>query len=659
MRRTPGVISRDLAALAGFGAVALPGVLPLPVLVIFPVALLLSLLDIRPLAGRRTASVLVLLVIALGLVAAVATATLDLVIAAVSFATLVTCHRMLAEPTPQASRQVLLSGMLLVSGGAALTGEVLFAVLLVAFFLCAAWSMAWLVLAADEASVDPAERRAISRQLILGSLATLVMGLAFFVVFPRLSWNLANRRAPPGLGGVTGMAETVRLGGGGDIKTSARVAFRVALIPDPDSERIEAYWVGRHFDLFDGSEWRSTGTPARAASAVGLHRASKRSVTQVSQDFEMTSAYGSRTLVALDTPTFFARARSLSVSGTQPMPLIHVPGDQVFGAIDANAMNYTATSDQLGNIDRTPPDETGGLALPALDPRIAPLADELAGGAKQPAEIARRLERELKRRYAYTLELPGAVNDPLGDFLFTRRAGHCEDFATALAIMLRVEKVPSRVVTGFFGGERAGGRYVVRSGDAHAWTEAFVDGAWVRLDATPDLGRAASSSAWAAALTSAWERLEAWWRTRVMDYSFQDQVSFARQLVRPPQVATPTPDSGASSPLSTRVPVSTVALVVAAVVLVGFLLQRLRRRAPHPASSFLEDLEARLKARGVTAVATMPLEELSASLVREGHPLAPAVARATRRYLEARFTNSSLDARERRALLAPLETSIG
>jgi protein-glutamine gamma-glutamyltransferase len=657
--RTPGVISRDLAAFAGFGAVALPGVLPLPVLVFFPIALGLSLFDIRPLAGRRTVSVLVLLVLALGLFGAVATSLLDLVIAAVSFATLVTCHRMLAEPTPQASRQVLLSGLLLVSGGAALTGEVLFAVLLVAYFLCATWSMAWLVLAADEASVDPAERRAISRQLIVGSVATLVMGLAFFVAFPRLSWNLANRRAPPGLGGVTGMSETVRLGGGGDIKTSARVAFRVALLPDPGSDRIEAYWVGRHFDLFDGAEWRSTGIPATPASAVGLHRASQRSGTPVSQEFETTAGYGSRTLVALDTPTFFARARSLSVSGTQPMPLIHVPGDQVFGAIDANAMNYTATSDELGRVDRTPPNEVDALAVPAIDPRIAPLAKEFTGGATKPTEIALKLERELKRRYAYTLELPGAVSDPLGDFLFNRRAGHCEDFATALAIMLRVEKVPSRVVTGFFGGERAGGRYVVRSGDAHAWTEAFIDGAWMRLDATPELGRAASSNAWVAALTGAWERLEAWWRTRVMDYSFQDQISFARQLVRPAQVTAPTPETGAWSPLNTRVPFGAVALVCVGVGLLVFLLQRGRRRAPHPASSFLEELEGRLKARGVTAVTTVPLEELSASLLREGHPLAPAVARATRRYLEARFTNRPLDVRERRALLAPLETSNG
>ena len=145
-----------------------------------------------------------------------------------------------------------------------------------------------------------------------------------------------------------------------------------------------------------------------------------------------------------------------------------------------------------------------------------------------------------------------------------------------------------------------------------------------------------------------------------MDYSFQDQLSLARQLVRLPQVAPPAPDNTSSSPLNTRVPLSSALLVVSVIALIGLLvLRRAGRRPPHPASRFLDELETRLKARGVAAVATMPLEELSATLIREGHPLGPAVSRACRRYLEARFTNSRLDAAERRALLAPLETSNG
>lgn len=652
MRRAPGLISRDLAAAAAFGSVALSGVLPLPVLIVFPVTLVLSLAGVRPLAGRRTIAVFTLLVTGALLFGAVLVSTLDLVIAAVSFATLVTCHRMLADPTPQASRQVLLSGLLLVSGGAALTGEVLFAVLLVAFFVAASWSLAWLVLAADHEEVDVDERRAISRQLIAGSAATLLMGLTFFVVFPRLSWNFATRRMSPGLGGVTGMTDTVKLGGGGDIKTSARVVFRVGLLPDPQKDRLDAYFVGRHLDAFDGTEWTSTAELAAPAARVGLHRETPRRNT-LTQDYETTPAYGSRTLVALDTPTGFGRLRGMSVSGAQPMQLLHARGDQVLGALEANAVTYAASSEPVPGTDRDRPSETSTSLPPTLDPRIGPLADELSRGAQGSEAIARTLERELKRRYAYTLELPGEVPDPLADFLFDRKAGHCEDFATALAVMLRLEGIPSRITTGFFGGERSGARYVVRAGDAHAWAEAYVDGAWIRLDATPDIGRSLASSPLLQLVTALWERLEEWWRARVLDYSFSDQLQLARSLARPPQAAVDAERHSQRPPLS-RTSVLVGAGLVALVALL-ILRRRLTRRPTHPASAFLDEIEARLRLHAIDVDAA-PLEELTVSLAERSHPLAPALANACRRYLDARFGGAVLSADERTRLLAALES---
>src|SRR6202008_3744488 len=77
---------------------------------------------------------------------------------------------------------------------------------------------------------------------------------------------------------------------------------------------------------------------------------------------------------------------------------------------------------------------------------------------------------------------------PLEDFLFVQRRGHCEYFATALAILLRTQGIPTRVVNGFFGGEwnEFGGYYAVRQGDAHAWVEGyFPEAGWVMFDPTP------------------------------------------------------------------------------------------------------------------------------------------------------------------------------
>ena len=74
----------------------------------------------------------------------------------------------------------------------------------------------------------------------------------------------------------------------------------------------------------------------------------------------------------------------------------------------------------------------------------------MTAGLATPEERARALERRLRHDYGYTLELlPAPVADPLATFLFARKKGHCEYFASAMAVMLRTLGIPSRVVTGF------------------------------------------------------------------------------------------------------------------------------------------------------------------------------------------------------------------
>jgi protein-glutamine gamma-glutamyltransferase len=648
-------LSRDLTAAIAFCAVAVSGSVPLPVLVAFPVAFVLSYLGTRPLASRRTLSVLVLLAVAATLFGWSFFGSLDLVIAAVSFAVLVVSHRLLAEPSPATTRQVLLTSLLVLTGGAAIVGDVLFAAFVLGFIVSASWTMARLVLDGPRGErLAEDEERPARRQVLLGTVFIIGLGITFFVVFPRLSWSQSLRRASPGLGGVTGMSDVVRLGGGGGIKTNPRVVFRVALEPDPGSERLSSYWVGRHFTRFDGKAWSADAAQEPPAARVMLPLAGSRPrASLVNQEFEITSAYGSRTLVALDTPLAFLKARGVNVNGSMPSSLVRVPNDQVLATLESPELTYTATSLATPGVDQVAPTDDH-RDLPPLDPRLRQLATEFKGSASNPGDIAARFERELMRRYTYTLDLPGDVDDPLADFLFVRRAGHCEDFATALAILLRLEGIPTRVTTGFVGGQRVGRKYHVRAGDAHAWTEAFVDGAWRRFDATPEDGRGASPPRWLALLSEGYDAVEAWWRQRVVDYSFQDQFEFVRNLVRPPRGLprdeAPAPDEPA------RVDVKAVAGGVLALVAVGLLVVWRRRRvARHPARTFLEAIEARLAHAGIDP-RREPVEELAHRLTAEHHPLGPPLLAATRRYLEARFGNRPLEPTERRALLAGLET---
>ncbi len=109
---------------------------------------------------------------------------------------------------------------------------------------------------------------------------------------------------------------------------------------------------------------------------------------------------------------------------------------------------------------------------------------------------ARALESHLKKDFRYDTNSPsGGTPQPLDDFLFESKRGHCEFFSTAMAIMLRDLDIPSRNVTGFVGGtfNRFGHYYAVREGDAHSWVEAYLDQgngqmAWVTFDPTPTAG---------------------------------------------------------------------------------------------------------------------------------------------------------------------------
>ena len=126
---------------------------------------------------------------------------------------------------------------------------------------------------------------------------------------------------------------------------------------------------------------------------------------------------------------------------------------------------------------------------PASDPRIADLAKRITERGTSIIEKATLVEGYLKKNYRYTLNLswpPGP--QPLATFLFDSKAGHCEYFASSMAILLRTVGVPTRIVNGFLMGEYnpVGGDYIVRQSDAHSWVEVYIPGrGWLEFDPTP------------------------------------------------------------------------------------------------------------------------------------------------------------------------------
>ena len=134
-------------------------------------------------------------------------------------------------------------------------------------------------------------------------------------------------------------------------------------------------------------------------------------------------------------------------------------------------------------------------ALPSGLDRLQELARQIANPAdapnSTPADKARRILHYLRDsgEFGYTLDM--SVNDPsidaVEDFLFNRKQGHCEYFASALGLMLRAVDIPTRLVSGFKGGDQnpSTGYFVVQGRHAHVWVEALLNGRWRVLDATP------------------------------------------------------------------------------------------------------------------------------------------------------------------------------
>jgi transglutaminase-like putative cysteine protease len=293
------------------------------------------------------------------------------------------------------------------------------------------------------------------------------------------------------------------------------------------------------FDHFDGRTW----TVSRSTLKLTLRR-------QLPVAFPVHQFYGGPVLTQeiylepLGTDMIFGAPRVLRMLGRSDLVTVDDLGN-IAVPVPAARLHYTVESEpevddprQADVADARQPRDPRWQArytqLPPVSERLAALAREVTAGSADDWEAARRLSGWLGREIAYTrvLERTTAL-DPLDEFLFVRRAGNCEYFAAALAVMLRSRAIPARVVNGFQRGEwnPYGRYYMVRLRDAHSWVEVFVAGAgWVTLDPSPRVG---VETAPAATSTTLWlDSLRMSWYRHVVSFSLHDQLAAADTLRR-------------------------------------------------------------------------------------------------------------------------------
>jgi transglutaminase-like putative cysteine protease len=322
------------------------------------------------------------------------------------------------------------------------------------------------------------------------------VGALIFFVLPRVSTGYFSAYGA-GNDLSSGFSERVELGRIGQIQQSHSVVMHVRIEGDMSAGR-ELKLRGIILNKFDGHSWSNT------REKMQLRRSPDGSfdLRGITAE-EPTPAAGypvhyQVTLEPFVNNVFFLMANPQSLHGNYRQLSADSFADVYNFDPDRPLNRYEA--DSILRLGRTrvarnhsagyPPQVLLDFMGPTpVDQRVRGLAQQITSTAPGPYEKAAALESYLSSHFTYTLELPKTTPaDPIASFLFERRRGHCEYFASAMAVMLRTLGIPSRVVNGFSGGEYndVSSQYVIRASEAHSWVEAYIPGeGWMQFDPTP------------------------------------------------------------------------------------------------------------------------------------------------------------------------------
>ncbi len=355
---------------------------------------------------------------------------------------------------------------------------------------------------------------------------TLLVAAILFLMIPRLGrfdlapfqWRTAARGTPSAMR-TTGFSSTVQLGEEGNLTEDPAEIIQVRLLRHGTNQAYSAqgkiYLRGAILDNYGAGEWTRLGTYGRTArSRVPLETNPQPGLVrqQISIDLDTKELFCIWPFVSLQQDRRFEfdrvarRLLRAAPRREDPSPFklgtyALVAGVQV--PLTPNPARLTPNlRKQLLQI----PEE--GLETLVEQAEILNTKSEL--DTNETIERARYLESSFVNSDRYFYSLDGLERDPrldpIEDFVKERPGGHCEYFATALALMLRSQGIPARVVNGFVTNEydSRGEYYRVRQRDAHSWVEAYIapehltedrpfgredadwsQGGWLRLDPTP------------------------------------------------------------------------------------------------------------------------------------------------------------------------------
>jgi transglutaminase-like putative cysteine protease len=468
-------------------------------------------------------------------------------------------------------QQLYLLAFLMLVAGSVLDPDLTYGLCFLGFVISMTWALTLFHLrremednllvkhAADRASERVEVRRILDSRRIVGGRFFVGTGALSFVVFlgaaivflalPRVGFGFFLK-ARGGLS-FSGFSDGVKLGGHGVLKTDSTIVMRVEIDSKLGGrEAPEIHWRGVAFDHYEGGKWTRTKA-APVTDDIVSHPVS--GTERHSLGWKDSPQYGEGQLVKHDvwlepfdtdvlfgasTPYYFelasvVRKRSEKFLRNDELRIDHPSTIHyaVWSKLDSPAPQVLRAAHGA-----LPPRYAVYTDLPPeITQRTYELADRITRGLTNNYDKAVAIQDWLDKNLSYTLELEEPRGEPIDYFLFERKKGHCEYFASAFAVLARAAHIPTREVNGFLGGEwnEYQGYVAVRAGDAHAWDEVYFPGAgWVTFDPTPSaqdqLGR--GGTGWGARMSRYLDTLRFQWSKWVIEYDLVSQLSLFKGI---------------------------------------------------------------------------------------------------------------------------------
>jgi hypothetical protein len=421
------------------------------------------------------------------------------------------CRFTLTDNTRDYQGLVLISVFITVLSAAG-SISVAFGLLLLAQFLIAS---VLLVMAQFEGPV-PRIGRGFYRTMVISAVVSFVFAFSVFFSLPR--WTLGYIKGSPALvTQTTGFSKDVTITPG-QVQQDNTIVMRIE--PGRRGHRLPlpAYISGMRYTTFSGRQWLvalGRREPLYASSGVDSF------VVTDQQADTQTTVY----LEPTGTDVLFGLEHVTGLRGQLQYLRRDAEGNLFTDAPYYKTIRYDVSSTSG---DTVPADasllQTAYLQVPELSQAFRDVAARVVRG-QTVREKAQATRDYLLANYVYSLD-PAAVS--VEDFVVNRRTGYCEHFATAMVLLLRVEGVHARLVSGFVATEwnNASGYLIVRAKDAHTWVEVLDGDTWVRYDPTP------SSFQQVSLINNFLDNVRMVWYRNVVTYDLSRQVQTVSSLGR-------------------------------------------------------------------------------------------------------------------------------